>query len=90
MVGLMRGYAIGLGIRCHHCHVGEGDDPSTFDFASDAKPAKTLARQMMRMTNETGGYGRSTGFDGRPEGIKTTTAGGRDLLTASEIGRGSG
>jgi hypothetical protein len=53
MVNLMRSFAIGLGVRCAHCHVGEGNDLSTFDFASDALPAKHLAREMMRMTSET-------------------------------------
>jgi hypothetical protein len=52
MVNLMRSFALGLGVRCQHCHVGEGDDLSQFDFASDAKPTKLLARNMMRMTTE--------------------------------------
>ena len=49
LVGTMRNFAIGLGVRCEHCHVGEGNDLSQFDFASDDKPAKAVARQMLRM-----------------------------------------
>lgn len=53
----MRSFAMALGVRCHHCHVGEeGAPPSSFDFASDEKPPKEKARLMIRMVkaiNET-------------------------------------
>lgn len=49
LVDVMRSFAIELGTRCEHCHVGAGNDLSTFDFASDAKPEKATARKMMRM-----------------------------------------
>ncbi len=49
LVDVMRSFAIGLGTRCEHCHVGAGNDFSTFDFASDAKPEKATARKMMTM-----------------------------------------
>jgi hypothetical protein len=49
LVEQMRSFAIELGTRCEHCHVGAGNDLSTFDFASDAKPEKATARMMMRM-----------------------------------------
>jgi hypothetical protein len=52
VVQIMRGFALGLGVRCEHCHAGEGNDLSTFDFASDAKPQKEIARRMLRMTRE--------------------------------------
>ena len=52
---IMRSFALNLGVRCQHCHVGEGDDLSKFDFASDAKPAKAVARKMMRMVNTING-----------------------------------
>lgn len=53
LVKLMRGYATSLGARCHHCHVGEEGMPlSEFDFASDSKPQKRIARSMMRMVRE--------------------------------------
>ena len=49
--GMMVGAAQGLGVRCWACHVGEeGQDLSTFNFASDEKPMKAIAREMMRMT----------------------------------------
>jgi hypothetical protein len=49
LVDVMRSFAIDLGTRCEHCHVGAGNDLSTFDFASDAKPEKATARKMMNM-----------------------------------------
>jgi tetratricopeptide (TPR) repeat protein len=46
----MRGFAMGLGVRCTNCHVGEEGQPlDTFDFASDEKEQKLIARQMLRM-----------------------------------------
>jgi hypothetical protein len=53
VVGAMRDFAGALGVRCHHCHVGEEGRPlETFDFAVDRKRAKLVARQMMRMTQD--------------------------------------
>lgn len=46
---VMRGFTRGLGVRCQHCHVGEGNDLSKFDFVSDAKPQKEIARTMIAM-----------------------------------------
>lgn len=49
--GIMKGFAMSLGVRCTHCHVGEEGQPlSTFDFASDEKPTKAKAREMLKMT----------------------------------------
>lgn len=46
----MHDFTHALGVRCHHCHVGEEGKPFTeWDFASDDKPAKETARAMMRM-----------------------------------------
>ena len=45
LIALMRTYARSLGVRCEHCHVEEGEGPT-----SDAKPEKDVARTMMRMT----------------------------------------
>lgn len=51
--GIMRGFTRGLGVRCPFCHVGEeGADLSTFDFASDEKPTKKVARLMIQNMNE--------------------------------------
>ena len=49
LIGTMRGFALGLGVRCEHCHVGEEGQPlSTFDFPADEKPTKAKAREMLR------------------------------------------
>src|SRR5476651_472896 len=39
----------GLGVTCSFCHANNADGHG-LDFASDAKPEKEIARQMMRMT----------------------------------------
>jgi tetratricopeptide (TPR) repeat protein len=50
LVKLMRGFAGGLGVRCIYCHVGDDpNDLSTTEFASDTKPTKRKAREMLRM-----------------------------------------
>jgi hypothetical protein len=52
LVNAMRGFAMGLGVRCEFCHVGEPGQPlSTFDFASDDKETKLKAREMLRMVD---------------------------------------
>ena len=46
----MRGFTSALGVRCQHCHVGEAGIPlSEFDFPSDDKRTKRVARDMFRM-----------------------------------------
>jgi len=53
IVGIMRGFAGALGVRCQYCHVGEEGRPlNTFDFASDDKRTKQTARLMIRMVQE--------------------------------------
>lgn len=53
LIGAMRDFATGLGVRCNYCHVGENAATlENFDFASDAKDAKKMARGMMRMMRE--------------------------------------
>jgi len=50
---IMRGYCMSLGVRCNFCHVSEqveGQAKPKFDFASDDKPEKNIARNMMKMT----------------------------------------
>lgn len=48
----MKFFAQSLGVRCSHCHVGEEGKPlSTYDFASDAKPDKLVARKMLTMVH---------------------------------------
>ncbi len=49
----MKGFAMGLGVRCETCHVGEPNTPlSTFDFASDEKAMKHKARVMIGMVQD--------------------------------------
>ena len=51
LMATMKIFSQSLGVRCSHCHVGtEGQPLSTFDFASDDRAAKEIARRMMRMT----------------------------------------
>jgi hypothetical protein len=52
LVPIMRSFALHLGVRCEHCHLGEGNDLSKFDFASDVRPAKAVARRMLRMVEQ--------------------------------------
>lgn len=53
VIGTMRNFTNYLGVRCPFCHEGEeGQDLTTFNFASDAKRTKLVARQMMRMVAE--------------------------------------
>ena len=50
LISAMRGFTRGLGTRCDHCH--QANPPGSkeqFDFASDAKPEKKVARTMLRM-----------------------------------------
>jgi photosynthetic reaction center cytochrome c subunit len=49
LVAAMKGFAMSLGVRCEFCHVGEGNDLSAFDFASDEKRQKRNARVMLQM-----------------------------------------
>ena len=51
LVDLMKHMTQSLGVRCSYCHVGEEGAPlSTYDFASDDKPAKDRARAMLELT----------------------------------------
>jgi hypothetical protein len=53
VIGMMRNFAGDLGVRCQFCHVGEEGKPlDQFDFASDTKRTKLVARQMMLMAQE--------------------------------------
>ena len=52
LINMMKGATRGLGVRCTFCHVGEGDDLSTFDFAADEKSHKVTARVMFSMVRQ--------------------------------------
>jgi len=50
---VMTGFTRALGVRCTYCHVGEEGKPlTTYDFASDEKPNKDRAREMLRMLKD--------------------------------------
>jgi len=50
LIATMRGIARSLGTRCNHCHVANPPDAKEeFDYPSDAKPEKRVARTMLRM-----------------------------------------
>jgi Photosynthetic reaction centre cytochrome C subunit len=56
LLTVMRGFATSLGVRCTHCHAqAQGGPPDSIDFASDARPAKEVARGMMRMVRQING-----------------------------------
>ncbi len=54
LIANMRGFAKALGTRCDHCHTANPPgSKEQFDFASDAKPEKNMARTMLRMVHAT-------------------------------------
>jgi hypothetical protein len=56
LVAMMRGFSGQTGSRCSHCHLGEeSQDLSEYDFASDARPLKAVARKMMLMVRAING-----------------------------------
>ena len=53
LIGTMRNFSGDLGVRCQFCHVGnEGQPLDQFNFTSDEKRTKLVARQMMLMVAE--------------------------------------
>ncbi|HEX9984935.1 MAG TPA: c-type cytochrome [Thermoanaerobaculia bacterium] len=53
LTAIMRNFSRSLGVQCNHCHIVTATTPKTqFDFPSDAKEEKRVARVMMLMTNE--------------------------------------
>jgi hypothetical protein len=75
VVAAMRTATISLGVRCQFCHVGEEGTPlAQFDFASDEKRTKLVARQMMRMVQE---------INRRLDTIPGRTAGGLEVSCAT-------
>ncbi|MCL6523946.1 MAG: c-type cytochrome [Thermoflavifilum sp.] len=47
LIKIMHDFSEALGVKCSGCHVSKGN--GDMDFASDAKPEKREAREMMRM-----------------------------------------
>lgn len=54
LVGIMKTWTSGLGVRCNHCHVGP-DNLQGMDFASDEKATKRTARRMLEMSRAING-----------------------------------
>ncbi|MDH3404528.1 MAG: c-type cytochrome [Acidobacteriota bacterium] len=54
LIATMKDWAMGLGVRCNHCHDGP-DDLAGMDFASDEKATKRTARRMLAMVREING-----------------------------------
>lgn len=53
VIGMMRNFTSDLGVRCQFCHAGqEGQPLSQFNFVTDEKRTKVVARQMMLMVQE--------------------------------------
>ncbi len=53
VIGTMRNFTSDLGVRCQFCHVGEEGMPlDRFNFVSDERRTKVVARQMMLMVEE--------------------------------------
>jgi hypothetical protein len=72
VIGTMRNFAGDLGVRCQFCHIGrEGQPLEQFDFASDEKRNKIVARQMMRMVAEVNRRLDTIPERGRPNVIAT-------------------
>src|SRR5690349_21026670 len=50
LINMMRSFTGALGVRCQYCHVGrEGMPLDSFNFASDDKRTKKVARVMLHM-----------------------------------------
>jgi len=50
---VMDGFKAALGVRCDFCHAAVKDSSvHRLDFASDEKPEKNIAREMMKMTTK--------------------------------------
>jgi hypothetical protein len=76
LIQTMRGFTMGLGVRCQHCHMFKGSDPndlSTFDFASDEKEPKKIARAMIQMATAINiDYLKNVGEPRSPGELKVT------------------
>lgn len=57
IIGIMRRFTQALGVRCAECHVvkNPGQMPEQFDFPSDDKETKKVARIMLQMTMDING-----------------------------------
>lgn len=46
---VMDNFKMALGVKCGYCHAPKKDNSKKLDFASDEKPEKERARDMLRM-----------------------------------------
>jgi hypothetical protein len=82
LVQMMRGFSMQTGSRCSHCHLGEeSQDLSEYDFASDARPLKAIARKMILMLRSINGP--------LLEGVGTAPAAGAPKVTCYTCHRGA-
>jgi hypothetical protein len=49
---VMQMFTASLGVNCAYCHVFFGGNNPMTDMASDMKPQKRIAREMLRMAND--------------------------------------
>jgi uncharacterized Fe-S center protein len=49
LIKIMHDFSQALGYKCMNCHAMSTTRPGDMDFASDAKPQKNTAREMMKM-----------------------------------------
>jgi len=66
-------YCISLGVHCGFCHERKDSTSWHLDFASDAKPEKGRAREMVKMTAEANEHYFSQGNTGVGEQIPGVT-----------------
>ncbi len=52
LMAVMHEFEYALNFDCGDCHARSTTDPEKLDFASDAKPEKEVARDMMRMVKK--------------------------------------
>jgi len=66
-------YCLSLGVHCGFCHARQDSTSRHLDFASDAKPEKGRAREMVSMTAEANEHYFSQGNTGVGENIPGVT-----------------
>ena len=50
MEAVMHTFNSQLGVTCIYCHIIDNSSPPEADFATDVKPEKLIAREMLKMT----------------------------------------
>jgi hypothetical protein len=50
METVMHSFNSQLGVTCIYCHIQDKSSPPKADFATDVKPEKLIAREMLKMT----------------------------------------